>query len=193
MSDHDEEEWTGPERDRLRALPREQPPPPGLEARVVEALRGRGLIAPRRPRVWVASLAAALAGLVCGIAVSRGTVREPGRPPAAEGRSYALLLYPGAALETSAADEHARVEEYRSWARGLAAQGRLVSGEKLQRPVRLLRAAMPVAVEDADPHGRMQGFFLVRAPSLEEAEAIARSCPHLRHGGAIALREIDPT
>jgi hypothetical protein len=39
----------------------------------------------------------------------------------------------------------------------------------------------------------MLGFFLVRAATAEEAEAIARGCPHLRHGGTISLREIDPT
>jgi hypothetical protein len=39
----------------------------------------------------------------------------------------------------------------------------------------------------------MQGFFLVQARTLDEAEQIARTCPHLRHGGTIALREVDPT
>jgi hypothetical protein len=40
---------------------------------------------------------------------------------------------------------------------------------------------------------RVSGFFLIRAGSLDEAEAIARDCPHLRHGGRVLVRDVDPT
>ena len=37
------------------------------------------------------------------------------------------------------------------------------------------------------------GFFIIAARTDEEALAIARSCPHLRYGGTVALRPIEPT
>jgi len=189
----DDEDWTEAERARLAALTREEAPPPRLQARVLDALRLRGLLQPRRRPTWTVAAAAALAGIVGGMALGRLTVPDRAGRPAPSGRSFVLLLYPAAAGEAGAGDERARVEEYRAWARGLAAQGRLVSGEKLEPSVRLLRATPPASAEDVDPNGHLQGFFLLRARSLEEAEGIARTCPHLRHGGTIALREIQPT
>jgi len=38
-----------------------------------------------------------------------------------------------------------------------------------------------------------QGFFLVLARDDAEAEASARDCPHLRHGGRVAVQAVDPT
>jgi hypothetical protein len=36
------------------------------------------------------------------------------------------------------------------------------------------------------------GFFLIQADSAE-AYRIARECPHLRHGGTVQVRRIQPT
>jgi hypothetical protein len=192
MSDTDDD-WTGPERDRLHALARDAAPSAQLEPRVVEALRVRGLIAPRRRRAWITATAAGVAGLVLGAVAGRATVAPSGRPSVPEGRSFALLLHPGAGLDPAESAARARVIEYGTWARGLAADGRLLTGQKLKDPVRMLRPAGAVTAGQSDPEGRLLGFFLVRARTMEEAEDIARSCPHLRHGGTIALREIDPT
>jgi hypothetical protein len=41
--------------------------------------------------------------------------------------------------------------------------------------------------------GVLAGYFIVTARDAGEAIEIARSCPHLKHGGAIAVRPIDPT
>jgi hypothetical protein len=37
------------------------------------------------------------------------------------------------------------------------------------------------------------GFFVIDASSDQEALAIARTCPILRHGGWIEVRRIHPT
>jgi hypothetical protein len=39
--------------------------------------------------------------------------------------------------------------------------------------------------------GAPRGYFVIRARDLAKAIAIARDCPHLKHGGWIALRPID--
>ena len=38
--------------------------------------------------------------------------------------------------------------------------------------------------------GVMSGFFVIKAASREEAIAIAKTCPHLRHGGRVAVRPV---
>ena len=35
------------------------------------------------------------------------------------------------------------------------------------------------------------GYFLIRASSYDVAVEIARTCPHLRYGGRIEVRQVD--
>jgi hypothetical protein len=187
----DENDLTDAERRALRQLPAETPLPPDLEDRVVEALRGRGLLATkgaasgRSSRVLRLAGAAAVfaAGLGTGLFVSRA------RAPALEaGSLYLLLLHPGPEYaEGGPADEAARVAEYAAWAGELRRRGKLVQAERLHRGAHVLHGGAAVPGEGP------QGFFLVRARDLEEAEAIARTCPHLRHGGRVAVQAVDPT
>ena len=171
-------------------------PPPRLEQRVLATLAQRGLLAPasrpgRRGRWWRigGALAAGIVLFVAGALTQRawlaGRITAVGATP-----RYALLLYGGQAA--SAAAERERVDEYRQWARGVAARGRYIAGEKLGDESRELTAT---GVIERPPAGAeaLAGFFIVSAPSLAEAESIARSCPHLRHGGRVVLRVIEPT
>lgn len=180
------DDWNERERALLDALGPAEAPPAELEARVVADLRARGLIRSARPRMTWRSAAAALAALAIGVGLGRATVHRAGGAPEPPARTFMLLLYPGAGLDPSPDAESRRVEEYGVWARGLAREGRMVRGEKLKDGARALG---PVASEAS----ALQGFFLIRASSLDEAEAIARTCPHRGHGGTIALREVDPT
>jgi hypothetical protein len=34
------------------------------------------------------------------------------------------------------------------------------------------------------------GYFIIRADDWDAALAIARGCPHLRHGGVVAVRAV---
>ncbi len=43
------------------------------------------------------------------------------------------------------------------------------------------------------PTELLGGWFIVGARDEEQAIEIARSCPHLAHGGTISVREIDGT
>jgi hypothetical protein len=161
--------------------------PPELERRVVGALKARGLIRPRRSFPTFA-VAAALTGFACGVGLGRATM-APAVPPDPGARVYALLLYPGTDVAPTPEAVQARVREYGQWARELRSRGQMIGGEKLKAASHV-HLGTPTA-SDADES--LQGFFLIRARTLEDAERIARSCPHLRHGGAIALREVDPT
>lgn len=132
-------------------------------------------------------LAAGLFG--SGLGTGLITARRLGpKPESVGGALYLLLLYSGPRfVEGRAADEAARVTEYRAWAGRLQRAGQLVSAEKLKDSARLLEGDALVASPEPGP----QGYFLIRARDMAEAEAIARDCPHLRHGGRVSAQAVD--
>lgn len=182
MNDHDQD------LDRLlRGLPRETSPPAELEERVTSALRSRGLVRsagsdPRRRREshrWGMAAAACLVGLLAGWA-ARGVYAAPeAGVPAAKGNHFLLLLSEPHGLDTSKTLPEL-VAEYRAWAGGLAAEGRLLAAERLTGE----RADLGGASSEA---GDATGFFLVVADDLEAARDIAATCPHLRYGGEVTV------
>jgi hypothetical protein len=187
----DEDELTDAEKSALAGLPAESALPAGLEDRVVEALRARGLVGgskPARHRGWQAAAAAAI--FVCGVG-SGLLLRRPASPAgrAAAESTYLLLLYPGPGyVAGDAADEAKRVAEYGAWAGRVRLEGRLLGAEMLGAPALVLDAD-GLSASGEGP----QGYFLVRARSLDEARSIARGCPHLGHGGRITVQVVDPT
>jgi hypothetical protein len=172
-------------------------PPAALEARVVATLAERGLLAPAsRPGrfggVWraTAMIAAAVTLFAAGALTARAWPERGAATPDPEPR-FALLLY-GGSEEGGAAAEAARVDEYRRWAVGLAQRGHYVAGEKLGVDANELTSTAATRMAAPGPES-LAGFFVVGASNASEAETIARSCPHLRHGGRIVIRPIEPT
>lgn len=112
--------------------------------------------------------------------------------------SYLLLLRedPSQYAALSPAQMGEIVERYRAWSEKLAAQGRLVGGQKLaDEGGKRLRAgaAGPVVtdgpyIESKDIIG---GTFIVRADSYDEAIALVADCPHLHGDNVIELRRIE--
>ena len=191
----DEDELTEAERRALAALPTDSRVPAGFEDRVVASLRARGLLSatkqpfayPPRRHVLRLGLAAGIfgSGLGAGFVAARrqGTTPEQGLGPL-----YVLLLYPGPRfVEGRAADEAARVAEYGAWAGRLRRAGQLVGAEKLKDGTRMLEGDARVDSPEPGP----QGYFLIRARDMTEAEAIAQDCPHLRHGGRVSVQAVD--
>ena len=102
---------------------------------------------------------------------------------------FLLLLYDsGNVAPPSAERRRAIVAEYSAWAHGLESEGRLVSAEELSDASVWLGGSLRTT--DA---ARIGGFFLIRARDLSEARQIAERCPHLKYGGRIELRPIQPT
>jgi hypothetical protein len=185
-------ESRGPLADKL---PTHQPPPE-LERRVLETLAKRGLVGRRTAggrvsRAWRTALmiAAGMVFFASGALWQRVSARGASSTTDVRSR-YALLLY--GALTESAEAEQARVDEYRRWLGSIAADGRYVAGEKLRDGARELTSAGAIDRPTADAES-LAGFFIVSASTPAEAESIARSCPHIRHGGKVVLRAIDPT
>lgn len=158
-------------------VPRDIDPPERLERRVVDALRARGLVRPsRRRRAARAALAAAAGLLLFAGGFVAGASRPDAVRPAGSPR-FLLLLHETAATASLGIPERVLVDEYGDWARRVSADGHAMRGEKLR----------------AEPGQTLSGFFIVEAPSRDAAEAIAASSPHVRYGGRIDVREIEPT
>ena len=167
----------------LRPWLRQPPPPSRLEGRVTRSLAGRGLLASRMPGSR-AMLAAAAAVVVFATGFVAGSLSTRSRAAAApDGPRFALLLYEGSDRAQQVDD----VAEHVRWARALAARGHEVSGEKLGAAVTSVPEA-PAPLPEA-----LEGFFLISAPSAAAAADIARTLPHVRHGGRVVVRAIDPT
>jgi hypothetical protein len=111
------------------------------------------------------------------------------RPHAAPyGARYLFLLLDD--TTQTPADEPLRVAEYRGWARALAHPGTIARGEKLEDGGRLLasRGAAISETTAAQAAGELRGLFVIEARGWDEALAVARTCPHLAHGGRVLVR-----
>ncbi len=184
--------------DPLHVLEREAVPPADLKGRITQSLRDRGLLRSTRP-VWrgrtFGAMAAAILLFATGVGIGRRSVT-----PARDTRpSYMLLLYEGRdfQLDRSRPGAIATYEtEYDAWAAGLHARGVGVQGRALALTAHVLHdTPQGVQVESGDAvsaQGVIDGFFIIRVTDEAEAVAIARTHPHLRHGGWIALRPIKP-
>jgi hypothetical protein len=164
--------------DPLRKLPRELAPAPALRGRVRATLRARGLIAGAgTQRSWL-RLAAALALFAGGVATGRSVEFEPSPSSESPMPRFALLLFEPSTFDTIATHDELATE-YGAWAASLGAQ--FVTGDALGES-RTLGGAAP-SVEPT-------GFFMISAADYEAAMAVARECPHLRHGGVVTVRSV---
>ncbi len=177
--------------DPLKAMTGPADPPAPLRHEVKRSLRERGLLATpaptRRSMLWRSLGWAAAAALFFAAGALVGQ-RGAGAPPPAGGQLYALFLYEDSTFQVGV-PEASLVAEYSAWADSLRRRGALVAGEKLRAVAGITLVGDTRA---ASPDG-LGGFFIVRAAGEAEALALAASCPHLRYGGRIVLREIQAT
>ncbi len=99
-----------------------------------------------------------------------------------------LLLYDAPDEKTlTDAQMGERVTEYVSWARRVRAEGREISGQKLDPEAKFL------GPDDAKPGWPLGGYFVISAPDIDAAVAVARSCPHVKYGGLVEVRAVSRT
>ena len=65
---------------------------------------------------------------------------------------------------------------------------RWVGGHELGEVVDDLRPVRPVPLRS----DRLAGYFVIEAPSRERAAEVARSNPHLEHGGRVVVMAVAP-
>lgn len=161
-----------------RDLSPEIAPPDGLEERTVARLRQEGLLRSPRPR-W--HLVAAAVVLFASGAAAGGGWRAVGDSSTTDPR-FLLLLHDGPGITRE--NEEPAVDAYRRWAAELRQEGRFVTGERLARDTVIVPSG---PVKDVG----VSGFFIVSAPNLADAIALAGSAPHVARGRQFTVRPID--
>lgn len=178
----------------LLVLNRGPEPPRWLEQEVVDSLRSRGLLAPRtRQRFgWAWAVASVTACLFCFVAGMLFRSRTIAIPPEPSGSKYVLFLTHSSNVATSGtAEEIALVQEYSAWAQRQRVGGHLIAGERLNDAS--LELSGPLGLRELRAEDTsLGGYFVIAVPNLDAAVAIARTCPHLKHGGTVVTRPIDP-
>lgn len=114
--------------------------------------------------------------------------------------NYMLLLHeqPSDFSQYSAEDMQAVIAEYVAWRHSIESQGKFVHAEKLKdeggKHLSMTDSGLRVTdgpyAEAAEVIG---GYFAISADSYDDAVTLAADCPHLKYGGRIELREIEPT
>ena len=89
------------------------------------------------------------------------------------------------------------IREYVAWSQKIEADGKYVGGQKLKDEggKRLSGFSGDFRVTDgpyAEAKEVIGGFFTIAAADYDEAVEMSRDCPHLKYGGRIELREIEP-
>jgi hypothetical protein len=173
--------------DPLSTFARDRDPSPELQRRVERTLRHRGLLATTRGPWHALGLAASLL-LAAGLGFGAGRIRpapEHGDP----GQEFLLLLREDATYHDDRPVGDI-VREYSAWADSLRRNDLLLLAEKLG-DVHVDVVAPNVAFVPAPQESPTTGFFLVRAPNLEAARAIAAASPHVKYGGRVVIRSVE--
>lgn len=111
-----------------------------------------------------------------------------------------LLLYDSTDEQgdVSAEEIQTIIGEYVGWRNKIEADGRLIGGEKLadEGGKHLSLHGDEIRVTDG-PYAEIKevlgGYFAFKAKDYDEAVEISKSCPHLKYGRRVELRQIDPT
>jgi len=110
-----------------------------------------------------------------------------------------MLLLHGPTKEMkglSAEEIQSVIGEYFAWRNDMVAQDRLIGGDKLtdEGGRHLRNEGGQIRVTDgpyAEVKEALGGFFAISAEGYDEATEISKTCPHMKYGGWIELREID--
>lgn len=111
---------------------------------------------------------------------------------------YMLFLHSDtkSEMEPSAEEIQAIIAEYVAWRDEIAGRELLIGGEKLAdeggRHLRLNGSGIRVTDGPyAEVKEALGGYFAIKAADYDEAVEISKTCPHLKYGGWIELREIE--
>lgn len=182
----------------LEGLPTSEAPPAFLEERVVAHLRDAKMIRASslsRFRGYPALITAITLSLVTFFVGAFIGTRRSVAAASTQPAGYLLIVRAANAQfePKNPQEELLRVKEYSAWARDLRQQGLLVGGEKLKDEVNVLSGHdLKVSENRANlGEGGVAGYFLLPSSDYDQALSIARTCPHLKHGGAVELRQIE--
>ena len=108
--------------------------------------------------------------------------------------TFMLLLRGGDFTKYSPEEMQKVVEDYFKWGEKLRKQGKNKGGDELKGGGRLISMKDGRAIDGPFTETKevVGGYFIIEEASLAAAAETSKECPHLKYGGAIELREIDP-
>jgi hypothetical protein len=109
-----------------------------------------------------------------------------------------LLLFSGSEWynRLSASEIQNVIDQSKAWFERLTAAGKVKSGQALERNGATISGNTGRIISDgpfAEAKEAIGGFLLLEADSLEEAVAIAKENPAVRHGTSIEVRPVSDT
>ncbi len=170
-------------------------PPDSLEGKVLMKLKSMNLLPTNKLKgqSYVFRISYSFALLLIGLAIGY-SLNGDERTSAASAKNksqYILLLYQDAKLK---GDEKERIHVYGSWAYEYGAKKVLVAGERLEETGKII--SMPgetvsvVNIKSIYDPRVTSGYFIIEAENYDEAVKVALTCPHIKYGGNIEIREI---
>jgi hypothetical protein len=91
-------------------------------------------------------------------------------------------------------DKEAQIAEYRDWADKLGKAGQLVDAAKLRDDGMIVEAKGQRKVTPAElpiTGNGVAGYFVVRAQDYAAAVKLAQTCPHVKYGGRVVVRQLE--
>ena len=83
------------------------------------------------------------------------------------------------------------MSEWQSWIKGIAANGKFSGTNRLYPEGRTLK---PGNIVTDGPYAEVKemigGYLIVKADSLDEAVKMAESCPNIKYGGNVEVRDL---
>jgi hypothetical protein len=109
---------------------------------------------------------------------------------------YVLMLRRDPSVQLTPQQGEELMKRFVAWSNGLKDSGALKGVERLKaagegRTVRQRGGAIAVDGPYTESKEAIAGFYLIQAPSLDAAVAIARECPVVTIGGSVEVRETD--
>lgn len=158
-------------------------PQVSLEEAVIARLRAEGLLQSNggaRTMLWgwFAALVLGVGGLVAMLLTGPPPSTVP--TSAAPADLYIVALYAGPDYVQPSANDP-RLQEHGQWAGShQAGAAQIIRGGQLKDPIAQFG-------QPGTPNRRLVGVFTVRARSAADAVRLARSTPHIRHGGSVVV------
>ncbi len=159
-------------------------PPASLYNKTVHRLKSEGLIETNTKRLspyfrWSLAIAASVLIFIAGRwSVTSNTINPE--------QAYMLLLHEDEGFNPGDPDE--MFMEYALWMGKTMADGVNITGQELESDATLVDNIGNVTQIEDPGLDKVTGYFIVEAPSKQEAIKIAQSMPHLKYGGSIEIK-----
>ena len=108
-------------------------------------------------------------------------------------KDYLYIIRGGDDLSSYSPEQmQAHMQDWQKWMGSIAAEGKLVGGEPLEKPGKTLVDSGKKVIDRPLAEGKelVGGYLIMKADNLDEAVQLAKDCPGFEHNCSIEVREI---